>query len=186
MGAISSVNVLGNSIGVEHAQELITILQAKEKLITLCGFSGDETELDLSNKNLSAGCAVLVANEIINNGALSSLNLASNSICNVSDWMKPPRESLKVGDLVDGNPVVEIYSDGDIKIMYISGIIALANAIKDMGALSSLNLASNSIGGYLKYGSFNATPEGRVSYSFCKSSRQLLSFSLFSRPSRYR
>jgi hypothetical protein len=66
------------------------------------------------------------------------------------------------------------------------GIIALANAIPDMGALSSLNLASNSIGGYVKNGGFNATPEGRVSSSFSKRSRQLLSFTLFSRPSRYR
>ena len=70
MGAISSVNVLGNSIGVEQAQELIKILQARDKLTTLCGFSGDETELDLSNKNLSAGCAVLIANEISDMGAL--------------------------------------------------------------------------------------------------------------------
>jgi hypothetical protein len=28
------------------------------------------------------------------------------------------------------------------------GIIALADAIKDMGALTSLNLASNNLGGY--------------------------------------
>jgi hypothetical protein len=72
MGAMSSVNVLGNSIGVEQAQELIKNLQAKDKLTTLCGFSGDETELDLSNKNLSAGCAVLVANEISDMAAMSS------------------------------------------------------------------------------------------------------------------
>ena len=46
MEAISSVNVLGNFIGVEQAQELINALQAKDTLTTLCGFSGDETELD--------------------------------------------------------------------------------------------------------------------------------------------
>ena len=80
MGAISSVNVLGNSIGVEQAQELIKILQAKEKLTTLCGFSGDETELDLSNKNLSAGCAVLVANDISDMGAISSVDVTKNDI----------------------------------------------------------------------------------------------------------
>jgi hypothetical protein len=96
-------------------------MQAKENLTTLCGLSRKESELDFSGQDLGAGDAVL-----------------------------------------------------------------LTNNISDMGALSSLNLASNSIGGYLKYGQLNATPEGRVSYSFCKSSRQLLSFSLFSRPSRYR
>ena len=79
MGAISSVNVLGNSIGVEQAQELIKILQARDKLTTLCGFSGDETELDLSNKNLSDGCAVLIANEISDMGALSVIGVSFNN-----------------------------------------------------------------------------------------------------------
>jgi hypothetical protein len=49
-----------------------------------------------------------------------------------------------------------------------SGVIALADVISDMGALSSLNPASNSIGGYLKSGQFSATPEGRVSCSFVR------------------
>jgi Ran GTPase-activating protein (RanGAP) involved in mRNA processing and transport len=79
-GAILFVNVLGNSIGVEQAQELIKILQAKDKLTTLCGFSGDETELNLSNKNLSAGCAVLIANEISDMGTMTSLNLSSSDL----------------------------------------------------------------------------------------------------------
>jgi Ran GTPase-activating protein (RanGAP) involved in mRNA processing and transport len=60
--------------------------------------------------------------------------------------MKPPRKGLKVGDLVDGNPITEIYSDGDIKIRYLSGIIALADAIKDMGTLSIANVMGNMIG----------------------------------------
>ena len=78
--AISSVNVLGNSIGVEQAQELIKILHNKEKLTTLSGFSGDETELNLSKKKLSAGCGVLVANEISDMRALTSLDISNNSI----------------------------------------------------------------------------------------------------------
>ena len=52
-------------------------MQTKEKLTTLCGFSGDETELNLSKKNLSAGCAVLVANEISDMGALTSLDISN-------------------------------------------------------------------------------------------------------------
>jgi hypothetical protein len=42
--------------------------------------SGDETELDLSNKNLSAGCAVLIANEISDMGTLLKLDLSMNRI----------------------------------------------------------------------------------------------------------
>ena len=64
------MNILSNYIGADQAIKLIAIMASKPNLTTLCGFSGDETELDLSNKNLSAGCAVLVANEVKNNGAL--------------------------------------------------------------------------------------------------------------------
>jgi hypothetical protein len=42
-----------------------------------------------------------------------------------------------------------------------SGPAAIADAIKNMGALTSLNLASNDIGGYEdEEGCFIATPEG--------------------------
>jgi hypothetical protein len=41
------------------------------------------------------------------------------------------------------------------------GIIAIANAIPDMGAMTSLNLSSNAIGGYHRYAKeFTPTPEG--------------------------
>ena len=72
-GALTSVNILSNYIGADQAIKLIAIMASKPNLTTLCGFSGDETELDLSNKNLSAGCAVLVANEVKNNGALETI-----------------------------------------------------------------------------------------------------------------
>ena len=75
-----SVNLLSNEIGAEQANELIKIMESKPNLKTLCGFSGNETELDLSQKGLRAGCAVLVANEVKNNGALTSLNISNNSL----------------------------------------------------------------------------------------------------------
>merc|ERR1719160_2263804 len=78
--AISNVNILSNGIGVEQANELIKIMESHNNLKTLCGFSGDETELDLSNKNLSAGCGVLVANEVKNNGALTTLDISNYNL----------------------------------------------------------------------------------------------------------
>ena len=79
-GALASVNILANDIGGEQANALIEILKSKDTLKTLCGFSGNETELDLSGKRLSAGCGVLVANEVRDNGALTSLNISDNKI----------------------------------------------------------------------------------------------------------
>ena len=70
-GALAFVNLLGNDIPPEQAQELIKVMESKENLRTLCGFTGEEKELDLSNKGLTAGCAVLVSNEIQDMGALA-------------------------------------------------------------------------------------------------------------------
>jgi Leucine-rich repeat (LRR) protein len=142
MGAISSVDVLGNSIGVEQAQELINILQAKDKLTTLCGFSGDETELDLRNKNLSAGCAVLVANEISDMRALSSLILKSNSLCN-KEAGKALAEMLVANTVLtelDLSSNYDRYSSRAVEFAQ-----ELAVGIRDNGALSVLSLRSNNL-----------------------------------------
>jgi Ran GTPase-activating protein (RanGAP) involved in mRNA processing and transport len=80
--ALVSVRLLSNRIGTEQANELIQMMESKENLTTLCGFSGDETELDLSGQGLSPGCGVLVANEIKHNGALTSLNVGNNHLTN--------------------------------------------------------------------------------------------------------
>jgi hypothetical protein len=79
-GALSNVNILSNNIGTEQASQLIKIMANKPKLKTLCGFSGNETELDLSYEGLSTGCGVLVGNEVKNNGALTSLNISANKL----------------------------------------------------------------------------------------------------------
>ena len=72
------MNILGNYIGEEHACSLIGILDTSGKLTTLCRFTGNEAELDLSKKGLSAGCAVLVANEMKVNRALTFLDVSGN------------------------------------------------------------------------------------------------------------
>jgi hypothetical protein len=64
MGALSSANFLGNFIPVEQAQELVKIMRSKDTLTTLCGLTGEETELDFSSQGLGAGDAVLIANDI--------------------------------------------------------------------------------------------------------------------------
>jgi hypothetical protein len=94
-GAMSLVNLLWNRIPVEHAQELVKIMQSKEKLVTLCGLSKEETELDCSNQHLDAGDAVLIANDISDMRALTSLNMSSNNFgrrwdSQVRNWVATP------------------------------------------------------------------------------------------------
>jgi len=106
------------------------------------------TKADLSNKNLGAGGAIIVGAWISHkdNGALTSLNISNNSIVSAI-YIKAPREGIKVGDIIDGNPVIkEKDSDGEIRILQLDGIKALADGIKNNGALEKLLMAKNGLG----------------------------------------
>jgi hypothetical protein len=79
MGAISSVNLLKNHLPMEQAEALASILKEHPTLKSLCGNSGEETELDMRGKEIGAEGAIMLAPEIAN-GAMSVLNLADNAI----------------------------------------------------------------------------------------------------------
>jgi hypothetical protein len=136
MGAISSVNLIKNAIPVDQAQELVKIMQSKEKLITLCGLSGKEATLDFSNQGLGPGDAVLIANDISNMRALTKFDISTNSLH--AAGAKALAEGLK------GNQVITELNIADNSLGYklgvgsvdMSGIIALADVIPDMGAIS--------------------------------------------------
>jgi hypothetical protein len=143
MGAISSVNLLKNDIGVAQAEDLVSILKAHPTLKSLCGNSGDETELDMSGKMNGAADAIILVPEIINNRALYVLNLAENDLGALvlpeawtEDYESDDNEAYRH---TDGRE----QSDNPGKP---EGLIAIANAIPDMGAMTSLNLASNKLG----------------------------------------
>jgi Ran GTPase-activating protein (RanGAP) involved in mRNA processing and transport len=141
MRAISSINLLKNQIPVEQAQALVKIMQAKENLTTLCGLSREETELDFSGQYLGAGDAVLIANDISDMGALSVLNLASNNLGEIvlaAAWRSKDDDDREPWVGPEGQ-------EQDDKPGKSEGIIAIANAIPDMGAMTSLNLASNNL-----------------------------------------
>ena len=77
-GALSSVNLLKNGIGVDQADALVKIKESKPNLKSLCGFTLEETELDMSKQGLKPEDAILLASEIPDIGSLSSLNLQGN------------------------------------------------------------------------------------------------------------
>jgi hypothetical protein len=141
--AISSINLLKNQIPVEQAQELVKIMQAKENLTTLCGLSREKTELDFSSQNLGAGDAVLIANDISDMRAISTLNLMGTGLTHGAQKAYP-------GQYSPGNEGFRVEAEWGTKDSDfdtdMSGIIALANAIPDMGAISSANLLKNDIG----------------------------------------
>ena len=84
------MNILKNEIPTQQADALVKIMRSKDSLASLCGLSGNETELDFSNQSLGAGDAVLIANDIRDNGALTLLNVSNNSLGRY--WDKSKRE----------------------------------------------------------------------------------------------
>jgi hypothetical protein len=72
------VNLLKNGIGIDQA--LTSMLKGHPTLKSLCGNTGDETELDMSGKMSGAEDAIMLAAEIVDNGMLSKLDVRSNCI----------------------------------------------------------------------------------------------------------
>jgi Ran GTPase-activating protein (RanGAP) involved in mRNA processing and transport len=168
MRAISSINLLKNRILVEQAQELVKIMQAKEKLITLCGLSKEETELDFSNQGLNAGDAVLIANDISDMGAMTKLDASNNSDMfsdktGITDWAAALKASISITELNlarngmganDTNILAPAISDMraltkfDISGNYLRarGGMALAAGLKGNQVITELNIGSNKLG----------------------------------------
>jgi hypothetical protein len=70
-GAILSVNLLKNNIGVDQAESLVSMLKEHPTLKSLCGNKGNETELDMIGKIGGADDIIMLVAEIVGNGAIS-------------------------------------------------------------------------------------------------------------------
>ena len=82
-----SVNILNNSIGAEQAQNLVVILKQHATLKSLCGNKGDETELDMRGKNMGADGAIMLAPEIVANGALETITFGDTQVVTMKTIM---------------------------------------------------------------------------------------------------
>jgi hypothetical protein len=71
---------MGNRIGKEMLSKLQEIMRSKPKLISLCGIADDATEADLSGLNMDADDAIVLASELPDKGALTSLNISNNGL----------------------------------------------------------------------------------------------------------
>jgi Ran GTPase-activating protein (RanGAP) involved in mRNA processing and transport len=145
MGAISSVNLLKNDIGVAQAEDLVIILKDHPTLKSLCGNKGNEAALDMSGKMNGAADAIMLVAEIIDNGALSSLNLASTNLGTIVGWAHHPGngDEYKFMHSEDGRHQKQL-PEGE-QMGKPEGLIAIVNAIPDMRALTSINVKQNNI-----------------------------------------
>jgi hypothetical protein len=83
MGWMMSLHVGNNDIPEKEMKEIIAIAMSKESMRVLCEVpikNTTLTKLDVSNKNLGAEGAFVVADYLRNNSLLTSLNLSSNNL----------------------------------------------------------------------------------------------------------
>jgi hypothetical protein len=141
------VNLLKNSIGVEQVQALTVIHKEHPTLNSLCGNSGDETELDMSGTMKGAEDAIMLAAEIIDNKALTSLTLKDNKLLT-------PEAGKVLSDMLAANTVLkelDVSSNNWEERRQMKGdgpgfAKELAVGISDNGTLSIANVLSNHIG----------------------------------------
>ena len=136
--------MLNNNIGAEQVQNFIAILKEHATLKSLCGNKGDETELDMSGKEMGADGAVMLAPEIVANGALTSLDISSNDI----GQLVPPEGWTKQYEHFEGEwQDVFTHTDGTKQTWdpgsKPEGAIAIAHAISANGALETITFGDN-------------------------------------------
>jgi hypothetical protein len=143
------VNLLKNGIGVEQARALVIILKDHSTLKSLCGKNGDETELDMSGKMEGAEDAIMLAAEIVDNWALFSLDMSNNNIGQLvmGEGWQYDKDAKEYWKNVDSKEIVEkqLPEGEELATARPAGAIALVDAIKNMRALTSLNLSSNNL-----------------------------------------
>jgi Ran GTPase-activating protein (RanGAP) involved in mRNA processing and transport len=135
-----SVNLLKNNIGVAQAEKLASILREHPTLKSLCGNSGDETELDMSGKMKGATDAIMLVPEIIGNGALTSLNMSANGL-------KGAEVGKALGDAIASNTALKEldisggeygFQQCDAKFLQLFSV-----GLRDNGAMMNLDMSGN-------------------------------------------
>ena len=71
---------MGNQLGKAELAKLQALMKPRSALQSLCGIVASSTEVDLSGLGMDAADVGVLAEEIKDKAALSSLNLASNSL----------------------------------------------------------------------------------------------------------
>jgi hypothetical protein len=157
MGAMTKFDISSNNIQAEGGKALAAGLKGNQVIMEL-NISNNRLGYD-SNYGGDTSGVIAIADTIPDMGALLTLNISNNEIvCSVT---ANKGNSYNVGDKVHyrGEQCTIWYADpSGYKVHLNGGLIALSDAIKNSKALTSLNLARNSIGGYKdQYGTFHST-----------------------------
>ncbi len=173
MGAMATVNVMGNLMGKEQLAKLQEMLKVHPTLVSLCGIAEDATKADLSGLYMDADDAVILAAELPAKGALTSLDISANNIGDLvplqtlpEGWSGPnqygnydgpggtfakappgskPEGVIAIADAIKNNGALVKFDISNNALKALGGV-ALAEALKDNNVMTNLNLAGNMLG----------------------------------------
>jgi hypothetical protein len=140
MRALTSLHVGENRIPEQEMREIMTIAMRMDSMKILCEVPFKDktiTKLDVSGKNLGLEGALVVAEYLDGNGALSKLDASANGMFGCGDktgvtaWAAALKASTSITELKN-----DIDAD-DVKI--------LAPAISDNGAMTSLTFGDKQV-----------------------------------------
>jgi Ran GTPase-activating protein (RanGAP) involved in mRNA processing and transport len=132
--ALSVLSLKGNSLGVDGGKALAGVLKGNTVITEL-----NIADNGLTDRGRDMSGIITIADAIPNMRALSVLSLKSNNLR--ANGGKALAEGLKGNQVITELNIADnnLTSDGND----MSGVIALADVIPDMGAMTSLSLASN-------------------------------------------
>jgi hypothetical protein len=145
MGALTKFDISGNYLRAEGGMALAAGLEGNQ-VITELNISSNALCFNSNERADSSGVDAIV-DAIPDMGAMTSLNLADNMICGINKYGNGTYDASgkwPLASLVTAAAVTPVQP--------CVGIIALANAIPDMGALITLDISSNLIGAEHKGG----------------------------------
>jgi Ran GTPase-activating protein (RanGAP) involved in mRNA processing and transport len=130
----------------------VKIKESKPNLRTLCGFTLEETELDMSMQGLKPEDAILLASDIPDMGSLSRLDLSNNEIGAYArdgdgraPWITASEGSRAIAAIITSTPNLKELNISKIKLQA-EGAKIIAPAIEASGSLASLTISNNGIG----------------------------------------
>ena len=80
--ALTSMNLLKNKVGKEQTKALGRVMASHPSLKSLCGLKAGTTTADFSNQGLGPGDALLIAEDLKVNRALTLLDISGNDLTN--------------------------------------------------------------------------------------------------------
>jgi hypothetical protein len=152
MGALLVFDISANSIGAPGLKIISEALEGNATMTNLNVANNAATNpMDRSGRTDDiSGVVALTNNAIKDMGALTSLDLSNNNIGQLvmSDGWQFDEDADEYWKEVDGEEIVETQIPAGEQLATESpvGAIAIANAVEDMGAISSVNVLGNGLG----------------------------------------